>query len=75
MTSQGAGKPLSAFEKIEAERACLLSGYCRIMKIGEGNEAISEIKPGDGAAFKYIDFGNGVSEITASGLPLIVAEN
>jgi arabinoxylan arabinofuranohydrolase len=64
MTSQGAGKPLSAFEKIEAERACLLSGYCRIMKIGEGNEAISEIKPGDGAAFKYIDFGNGVSEIT-----------
>jgi hypothetical protein len=65
MTSQGAGKPLSAFEKIDAERACLLSGYCRIMKIGEGNEAISEIKPGDGAVFKYIDFGNGVSSLTA----------
>jgi hypothetical protein len=65
MTSQGAGKPLSAYEKIDAERACQLSGYCRIMKIGEGNEAISEIKPGDGAAFKYIDFGNGVSSLTA----------
>lgn len=64
MTSQGAGKPLQATEKIEAERACLLSGYCRIMKIGEGNEAISEIKPGDGAAFKYIDFGDGVSSLT-----------
>jgi arabinoxylan arabinofuranohydrolase len=64
MTSQGAGKPLLAFKKIEAERACLLSGYCRIMKIGEGNEAISEIKPGDGAAFKYIDFGDGVSSLT-----------
>ncbi len=49
MKSQGAGKPLSAYEKIEAERACLLSGCCRIAKIGEGNETITKIKHGDGA--------------------------
>lgn len=65
MTSQGAGKPLSAFDKIEAERACLLSGYCRIRLIEKGNEAITEIKSGDGAVYKYIDFGKGVSKLTA----------
>lgn len=61
MTSQGAGKPLDAFSKIEAERACLLDGYCRIKLIGPGNEALSSIKSGDWAAYKYLDFANGVS--------------
>jgi arabinoxylan arabinofuranohydrolase len=58
MTSQGAGRPLPALTKIEAERASTLSGYCRIKLIEKGNEAISDIKSGDGAVFKYIDFGN-----------------
>lgn len=65
MTSQGAGLPLSAFEKIDAERACLLSGYCRIKKIEAANEAITEIKNGDGAVYKYINFGDGASKLTA----------
>lgn len=60
MTSQGAGKPLNAFTKIEAERACLLNGYCRIKLIGKGNEALKSIKSDDWAAYKYLDFGNGV---------------
>lgn len=30
MTSQGAGKPLNAFSKIEAERSCLMFGNVRI---------------------------------------------
>ncbi len=65
MTSQGAGQPLSAFHKIEAERACLLSGYCRISRIEKNNEAITEIKSGDGAVYKYIDFGKGVTKLTS----------
>jgi hypothetical protein len=61
MTSQGAGKPLDATAKIEAERACFLSGYCRIELIEPGNEALRSIWNGDLAAYKYIDFGKGVS--------------
>jgi len=59
MTSQGAGKPLPALAKIEAERACFLVGYCRIKPLQKGNEIISDIKTNDKAAFKYIDFGKG----------------
>ena len=61
MTSQGAGKPLGVFAKIEAERACLMDGYCRIQRIATDNEALSSIKSGDWAAYKYLDFGKGVS--------------
>ena len=71
MTSQGAGKPLSAFSKIEAERACLLSGYCRIklMPKEKDNEMISDIKSGDRAAYKYIDFGKGVKKFKVTATP------
>ncbi len=61
MTSQGAGNPLDAFSKIEAERACLLNGYCRINLVETNNEAVCSIKNGDEAVYKYIDFGSGVS--------------
>ena len=68
MTSQGAGKPLDAFSRIEAERACLLGGYCRIMpalrSIPE-NEAVTKIKSGDSATFKYLDFGKGTTGFKA----------
>ncbi len=66
MTSQGAGKPLSAFLKIEAERACLLNGYCRIKLVEKGNESLCSIKNGDWAAYKYLDFGSGVSMFKAN---------
>ncbi len=64
MTSQGAGAPLSAFEKIDAERACLLYGNVRIELFEPENEILSKIHGSDNAAYKYIDFKEGVNEIT-----------
>ncbi|MET0464732.1 MAG: family 43 glycosylhydrolase [Chitinophagaceae bacterium] len=66
MTSQGAGKPLSAFQPIEAERACLLEGYCRIRPHKNAAGTIADIKNGDKAAFKYIDFGKGATSFSVS---------
>jgi len=66
MTSQGAGKPLNAFADIEAERACKLSGNARIKMI-EGcndNEEIADIRDGDTAVWKYLDFGKGAKKVT-----------
>jgi len=59
MTSQGAGAPLSAFNTIEAERACLLYGNAQLKLHTENNEELTGIRNGDRAAYKYIDFGNG----------------
>jgi hypothetical protein len=66
MTSQGAGDPLSAFRTIEAEQACLLEGYCRIRPHKSAAGAIADIKNGDKAAFKYIDFGKGATAFSVS---------
>jgi len=73
MTSQGAGKPLDAFSEVEAERACLLSGNVRVETFSfdeknlvnpSNNDQLSQIKNGDNAAFKSIDFGKGVNSFT-----------
>ncbi len=64
MTSQGAGNPLSAFDNIDAERACLLYGNVRIELFETENEMLSEIHGSDNAAYKYVDFKEGVNEIT-----------
>lgn len=66
MTSQGAGKPLSAFTAIQGERACLLEGYCRIRPHKNLAGVIGDIKNGDKAAFKYLDFGNGATKFTVT---------
>ncbi|MDR1516947.1 MAG: family 43 glycosylhydrolase [Dysgonamonadaceae bacterium] len=65
MTSQGAGKPLVATEKIDAERACLLFGNVRIQltESQKDNEQLSAIRNGDRTAWKYIDYGNGVTRL------------
>lgn len=63
MTSQGAGPPLDATTKIDAERACIMFGNVRIQGCGPGNEELGEIRHGDNAAFKYIDFADGVSKV------------
>jgi len=63
MTSQGAGPPLQAKDRIPAERACLLHGNVRIEAFTETNEQLAEIRDGDKAAYKYIDFGTGVDSI------------
>jgi arabinoxylan arabinofuranohydrolase len=64
MTSQGAGNPLDAKTTIQAERACLLSGNLRIeQKVGI-QEGLEKIYNGDKAAFKYINFAEGVDSVT-----------
>jgi arabinoxylan arabinofuranohydrolase len=66
MTSQGAGKPLSAFLPIKADRACQLSGYCRIRPFKAFLSGLGDIKSDDKAAFKYIDFGGGARKLKVS---------
>lgn len=59
MTSQGAGEPLIAKNRIEAERACSLTGNIRITTITQTDiisEGLTEIKNNDTAAFKYLSF-------------------
>jgi arabinoxylan arabinofuranohydrolase len=63
MTTQGAGKPLDATQEIDAERACLLYGNVRISAISENNEALTQVKNGDSAGYKYIDFKAGVDNV------------
>ncbi|HKJ79257.1 MAG TPA: family 43 glycosylhydrolase [Prolixibacteraceae bacterium] len=70
MTSQGAGPPLSAYEKIDAERACLLFGNVRIQLFENMNEELGEIQNGDNAAYKNIDFKGGADEISIRVKPL-----
>ncbi|MBN1939431.1 MAG: family 43 glycosylhydrolase [Candidatus Aminicenantes bacterium] len=60
MTSQGAAPPLDAYSRLEAERACLLSGNVRIRSdSAAGSEILAKIENGNSAAFKSIDFGAG----------------
>jgi len=68
MTSQGAAGPLNARARIEAEAACLLSGQVRIAQSGEQQEQLTQIHHGDTAAYKYLDFGDGVTSFTAKTL-------
>ncbi len=63
MTSQGAGAPLPATNKIDAERACLMIGKMRIQLFEPDNEMLTHIENGDKAVFKYIDFGDGVNNV------------
>ena len=64
MTTQGAGPPLKATGRIDAERACLLYGNARIQAFASDNEELGEIRDGDFAAYKYIDFGSGIDSVT-----------
>jgi arabinoxylan arabinofuranohydrolase len=61
MTSQGAGPPLDAFGRIEAERACLLFGNVRIQAYDTENEELGQMRNDDKAAYRYIDFGEGAT--------------
>jgi beta-xylosidase len=64
MTSQGAGPPLVAREQIDAARACLVYGHVRIEAVSDENESLMQAQNKDAAAFKYIDFGKGIGEVT-----------
>ena len=63
MTSQGAGGPLAATSKINAERACLLYGNVRIQAFSEKEEELGKIHNEDYVCYKYIDFQEGTKEI------------
>lgn len=56
MTSQGAGAPLKATSRVEAEWACLLHGNVRMENTAGRREIISKPEHGDMLAFKYLDF-------------------
>lgn len=60
MTTQGAGKPLKATSKVEAEQACLLFGNTRILNWKPDKEELAGIRNEDHVAYKYINFEAGV---------------
>ena len=67
MTSQGAGKPLCAFDVMDAARACRMGGNVRITRMpGKmDREILNNIQNGDWAEWKYIDFGEkGAKSVT-----------
>ena len=66
MTTQGAGPPLNAMEKLEAEQACLLFGNVRIQAFDKYKEELGEINNKDNVAFKYIDFKEGIKSFTVN---------
>lgn len=71
MTTKGVSAPLDASSKIDAYRACLLSGSVRTEAVGlsetntEYSEHLSVIENGNWASYKYIDFKDGVSTFEA----------
>ncbi len=72
MTTQGGEGPIPATRKMEAYRACLVSGLSIRTSVAELtchnntlSEYLSHIRKGDWAAYKYLDFGEGVSSFEA----------
>ena len=65
MTTQGALNPLSAFDKLDAARACLLHGNVRIEWTEDiHREVLSKCHGGDRVVYKYLNFGNGTKKMT-----------
>ncbi|GHT03777.1 hypothetical protein FACS189440_11760 [Bacteroidia bacterium] len=69
MTTQGAGGPMDALLKMDAERACLLYGNTYIQAIAPDNEALVNIRKDDKAGYKYLDFSAGVDSIVIQVIP------
>jgi arabinoxylan arabinofuranohydrolase len=69
MTSQGAGGPLDALNRIDAERACLLFGNVRIERFLHDNEQLGGIHNRDRVVYKYLDFGSGADSVTVCIMP------
>ncbi|MEQ9297064.1 MAG: family 43 glycosylhydrolase [Cyclobacteriaceae bacterium] len=66
MTSQGAGQPLLATEKIEAEWACRLSGNVRVKPDTTGTgmlEVLGQMLPEDYTVYRYLDFDKGAGSV------------
>ncbi|AJG98226.1 xylosidase [Clostridium beijerinckii] len=56
MTSQGAGRPFSIDEQIEAYRACYLSGSVYIAPLKNDCEGLTGIRDGDTAIYRYVEW-------------------
>lgn len=60
MTTQGVGGPIDPLERMEAARACLMSGHVRVLdytqSAGTPVEYLAAIKDGDTATWRYFDF-------------------
>lgn len=63
MTSQGAGKPIPATSVIDAARACLFNGGPHIRLETPDREILSGVVDGSKAAWKYVDFGPGITKM------------
>ena len=65
MTSQGAGAPLAARSRIDAARACLFNGgpHVRLMEGRTDREILSGVVNGSKAAWKYVDFPEGLTRM------------
>jgi hypothetical protein len=63
MSSQGAGPPLNPYARIEAEKACLRFGNCRVRLNDAGREEIGAIRGRDRIAFKYLKFDQGCDSV------------
>jgi hypothetical protein len=63
MTSQGAGAPIKADEKIEAERACLLFGGAYIDSLAPHEEKLTNIKNANWAGYKYLNFHEDLNKV------------
>lgn len=64
MTTQGASGPLDAFQKMDAERACYLTGAVRVELTSAHNEHLTHIQNGNTAAYKYLHFERTPQRIT-----------
>jgi arabinoxylan arabinofuranohydrolase len=64
MTTQGVACPLNPLLKMDAERACLLTGNVRIVAFTADNEELTGIRNEDKAGYKYFNFEPGNDSIT-----------
>jgi arabinoxylan arabinofuranohydrolase len=64
MTSQGAGRPFGINEKIEANRACQLSGSVYIAPSKNKFEILTGIKDEDFAIYRYVEWKTPVNDIS-----------
>ena len=69
MTTQGASAPLMANAELDAARACLLYGNVRVKAFTSDNEVLTNIKNGDVAAYKYLDFSADVDSFKVKAAP------
>jgi arabinoxylan arabinofuranohydrolase len=69
MTTQGAGESLNPTAVLDAARACLLYGNVRVKAVSDKNEALTEIRNGDAAGYKYLDFKSDLDSVSIAVFP------